>query len=149
MEIAEIYYKAKDGKLFTDPLQCEEYEKTIGILNGSVGELIHTLEEMAKPEEYVNGMVLVRKPEGGGNMYVRCTLCIDHELEDYVNVENLSKEKRYAFATVEGLLSELKKEDKDLPCQYFLIWSENIDMSGFGILSNYNKAVWPKDKDKK
>lgn len=146
MEIAEIYYKAKDGRIFTDPLKCEEYEAKLGIIGGSVGELINELEKHAKPEAYVNGMVMVRKADGTGSMYTRCTVCIDDMLEDYVNVENLSKEQRYESATVGGLLSELKEVDKDLPCQYFLIWSKNIDMEGFGIVANYNKKAWNKDK---
>jgi len=32
MEIAEVYYKAKDGKIFTDPLECEETQKENGYL---------------------------------------------------------------------------------------------------------------------
>ena len=146
MEVACIYYKAKDGRIFKDPLECEEYEKTIGILGGSVGELINELEKHAKPEEYVNGMVMVRKADGTGSMYIRCTVCIDDMLEDYVNVENLSKEQRYVAQTVGELLSELKKEDKDLPCQYFLIWSDDIDLKNFGSMSNFNKAAWGEDK---
>ena len=149
MEIAEIYYKAKDGKIFTDPLECEEYEKTIGILKGSVAELIRTLENTAKPENYVFGIVLVRRLDYGANLYIRCTVCIDRKLEDYVNVENLSKEQRYEFATVSDLIQALKKEEQDLPCQYMLIWSENIDLSDAGVLSNYNKAAWRNEKDKK
>ena len=149
MEVAEIYYKAKDGKIFTDPLQCEEYEKTIGILDGSVGYLIHTLEKMAKPEYYINGMVMVRRADGTGCMYGRCTRCVDDVLEDYVNVENLSKDKRYITTTVEELIQTLKQEDKDMPCQYMLIWSDNVDMQNYGSLTNWNSAVWPKDEDKK
>lgn len=149
MEIAEIYYKAKDGKIFLDPLECEEYEKKIGILDGSVGDLIHTLEKVAQPKDYIFGIALVRKPNGAANVYTRCTAYIGYKLEDYVNVENLSKEQLYESATVDDLIQALKQEDKDLPCQYFLIWSENIDMHGFSMMSNHNKAAWPKDEDKK
>ena len=45
MEVEKIIYKAKDGRLFYDPLECEDYEKTIGILPGSVGDLINELEK--------------------------------------------------------------------------------------------------------
>lgn len=148
MEVAEIFYKAKDGKLFTDPLKCEEYEKTIGILRGSVAELVYSLETAAKPDEYISGIILVRKPDGGVNTYVLSTACIDDKLENYVNVEDLPKENRYVSATVDGLIRDLKKKNQDLPCQYLLIWSKNIDFSGYGILMNYNRDAWPKDNSK-
>ena len=45
MEIDTIIYKAKDGRTFTDPLKCEEYEKNLGAINGSIGELVKILEE--------------------------------------------------------------------------------------------------------
>ena len=145
MEIDSIFYKAKDGRLFDDPLKCEDYERTLGIVPGSVGELISNLEKQTKPEDYVDGLVLVRKQDGSGSMYKRSTVCIDEKLEDYVNVENLSKEQRYESATVGGLLSQLKEVDKDLPCQYFLIWSKDIDMSNFGMMANYNKEAWKRE----
>ena len=149
MEIAEIYYKAKDGKMFTDPLECENYEKTIGVVAGSVGDLIRTLEKEAKPTDYVLGIVMVRLPDGTANIYTRCTVCIDDKLEDYVNVNSLSKEQRYETTTVERLVEPLKHEDKDLPCQYMLLFSENIDMHESTIMSCYNKSVWKKDENKK
>ena len=57
MEIDTIIYKAKDGRTFTDPLKCEEYEKHLGVINGSIGELVKILEEK-NPDHQVCLMVM-------------------------------------------------------------------------------------------
>ena len=142
MEIAEIYYKAKDGKLFTDPLKCEDYEKTLGILPGSVGQLIQELEKLGS-DTYIFCIVYV-KEKTCKTIYCRYTACCDSVLEDYVNVENLSEGKRYLYETVEEFVNMLKKTDKDYPCQWMISFSENIDFKNPGIMSNFNREVWDK-----
>jgi hypothetical protein len=57
MEIDTIIYKAKDGRTFTDPLKCEEYEKNLGVIPGSIGELIKILEKYS-PEHQVCLLVM-------------------------------------------------------------------------------------------
>lgn len=57
MEIDTIIYKAKDGKTFTDPLKCEEYEKHLGVISGSIGELVKILEDK-NPDYQVCLMVM-------------------------------------------------------------------------------------------
>lgn len=141
MEIEKIIYKAKDGRTFFDPIECEEYEKTIGVLKGSVGELVNELQKNCKEEQYVSGIILVRNVNGTGDIYVRYTGCIDHKLEDYVNVDNLKEEQRYESATIGELINRLKQLDKDLPCQYTIVYSDYIDMHDCGIIANYNAAV--------
>lgn len=150
MEVANITYRAKDGKLFLDPLECEEYEKTIGILPGSVGALIADLEKL-KPTMYIHGVVLVREKEANKDesaIYTRTTMCCDSLLEDYVNVNNLTEEQRYMSETVGCFIKELKKTNKDYPCQYMLAFSHNISMVPAGVMSNYNISAW-RSEDKK
>ena len=150
MEVESIIYRAKDGKLFFDPLQCEEYEKTIGILPGTVGALIADLEKL-EPSNYIHGIVLVREKDGEKDVsavYARTTVCCDSLLEDYVNVANLTKEQRYIKFTVGNFINELKQTNKDYPCQYMLEYSNSVNMVPAGLISNYNKDAWrSKDKD--
>lgn len=145
MEVASIIYRAKDGKLFYDPLECEEYEKTIGILPGTVGDLIKSLEEL-DPNDYILGIVLVRE-ENSSALYRRDTVCCDSLLEDYVNINNLTEQQRYLYETVGNFIEELKKTNKDYPCQYMLEYSSNINMTPSSIMANYNKNAW-RSKDK-
>lgn len=145
MEVASIIYKAKDGRLFHDPLECEEYEKTIGILPGTVGALIKSLEEL-DPNDYILGIVLVME-ENSSVVYRRDTVCCDSLLEDYVNINNLTEQQRYLYETVGNFIEELKNTtNKDYPCQYMLEYSSNINMTPCSVMANYNGKVWRKDK---
>lgn len=145
MKVASIIYEAKDGRLFHDPLECEEYEKTIGILPGTVGALIKSLEELS-PTDYIMGMVIVKEEECCC-FYRRETVCCDSLLEDFVNIKELTKEQRYLYETVGDFIEELKKTNKDYPCQYMLAHSSNINMRPSAVMSNYNEKVWRKDKE--
>ena len=146
MEVDRIIYKAKDGRLFNDPLECEDYEKTIGILQGSVGYLINELEKNDRPKCYMFGIVLVREKDGSSTIYTRYTANLDDKLEDYVNVSNLTEEQRYESFTIGDFLKLLKNLDKDLMCQWMIVFSDNIDLSAPGIMANYNEQAWPKEK---
>lgn len=143
MEIATIYYKAKDGRLFTDPLKCEEYEKTIGILDGSVGALIEALEKW-DPETYIHGVVYVKHKDGTKTTYCRCTICVDDKLESFVNVKDLTKEQRFIISTAKELIYALKQEDKDDMQQHTIVFSKDINFKKVGIVSSYNPDVWDK-----
>ena len=145
MEVASIIYKAKDGKIFFDPLQCEEYEKTIGILPGTVGALIAELEKL-EPTKYVFGLVLVNAE--CPTIYSRCTVCCDNLLEDYVNPNNLTEKQRYISETVGNFIEELKKTNKDYPCQYMLMHSHSIRMFPSALMANYNKSAWGEQNNK-
>lgn len=140
MEIDKIYYKAKDGRIFTDPLKCESYEKTIGILPGSVGELINKLEEHDKGE-YVCAIVWINEKDKR-SVHVFHTSCLDLWLGSYVNVNDIDEEQRYMKSTVGGVVEVLKSIDKDYMCQYMIVLSEDLEMKNVGVLANYNKSVW-------
>jgi hypothetical protein len=141
MEIATIYYKAKDGRLFTDPLKCEEYEKTIGILHGSVGELIANLEKL-DPDTYIFGTVYIKHKDGTKTTYCRCTICVDDKLDSFVNVKDLTEEQRFIISTVKELIHALKEEDKDNMQQHTIVFSKDINLKKVGIMSSYNPDVW-------
>ena len=141
MEIDTIYYKAKDGRLFTDPIECEEYEKTIGIISGSIGDLIRELEKK-DPSQYLFGVLLV-KCGGITSIYTRCTVCCDDQLESFVNVKNLMEEQRYISYTIGMMLEQLRELDKDAPCQYLFVYSPNRNFSNnLGAMANQNSEIW-------
>ena len=137
---ADVIYRAKDGRTFTDPLKCEDYEKTLGILKGSVGDLINKLETFS-PDCYINGIVRVND-QGKGYVYARHTICLDHHLEDYVNPENLTVEQRYAICTIRGLIRTLRERNQDAPCQYMIIFGSDIDFKDNKIIANWNQDAW-------
>ncbi len=143
---ADVIYRAKDGRTFTDPLKCEDYEKTLGILKGSVGDLVNRLGAF-NPDCYVIGIIKVN--DGGkGTIYARFTMCLDHYLEDYVNPENLTKEQRYATYTIGGLIRALREINQDAPCQYMIMFDSDIDFKDNKIMANWNDKAWDQqDKD--
>lgn len=142
MEV-EITYKAKDGRRFQDPYQCEEYEKAIGVLPNSVADVILQLEKR-NPKNYIFGAVFVRHNDGMSSIYTRATACCDSVLEDYVNVNDILEEKRYMTATVEELIETLKEEVQDAPAQYFIVYDDNLEFSHPGIMASHNPLVWKK-----
>lgn len=142
MEVATIIYKAKDGRTFMDPLECEEYEKTLGILPNSVGYLVQLLEKR-NPDDYIFGIVLIKENDKY-SVYTRATVCLDNILEDYVNPENLTEEQRYLSETIGEFLANLRKRDKDAPCQWWILYDSDRSMRRPGMLANFNKEAWPK-----
>lgn len=149
MEIDTIFYRAKDGRIFEDPLKCEEYEKSIGIISGSCADFIRYLEEKHKPSLYVHGLVFVRNPDGSSAIHSCCTVNCSDKLESYVNVKDLTEEQLYITTTVADVIRFLKRWDKDSPVQYLLTFSEDIRMEHPGIMAMSNPKVWDKEEDKK
>lgn len=137
---ADVIYRAKDGRTFTDPLKCEDYEKTLGILQGSVGDLINRLEAF-NPDCYIVGIIKVNDG-GNGTIYGRFTMCLDHYLEDYVNPENLTEEQRYATCTIRGLINDLSKINKDAPCQYMIMFGSDVNFKDNKTIVNWNEKAW-------
>lgn len=142
MEVEKIIYKAKDGRLFNDPLECEDYEKSLDVLPNSIGDLINQLEKEHVQGGYMTGIVMVKKTNGQTSLYTECTMNIDAYLEDYVNVENLKEEQRYVYTKVDNVVRFLKTLDKDRPCQYMIVYSKHIDLHNPGVMANHNKEVW-------
>lgn len=142
MEVETIIYKAKDGRRFYDPLECEQYEKTLGVINNSVGNLVQLLEEK-DPNKYIFGLVLIKNSDGY-SVNMRATFCVDEKLEDYVNPNELTKEQRYFIYTIGDLLNSLRKQDQDAPCQWWIVYSDDIAMKMRAMMANFNSECWPK-----
>lgn len=138
---AEVTYIAKDGRRFTDAIQCEEYEKTIGIIPHTVADLLLTLGKHDE-KEYVYGILLIRHKDGSASIYTRFTGCCDDVLESFVNIRDLTEEQRYITDTVGELKEALRKLDGDDPVQYMIVYSQNIEFDSPGIMANYNPLAW-------
>jgi hypothetical protein len=67
---------------------------------------------------------------------------VDCKLEDYVNVNDLQEESRYVIAKAGELIDTMKQLDKDLPCQWFILFSEDINFKAVAAMANYNKNAW-------
>lgn len=149
MEIATIYYRAKDGRLFTDPLKCEEYEKGLGIIPGSIADMVQHVRKNAGGMKYMSGAVFFRRPDGKSTFHEISTACIDDRLESFVNVKDLQKEQRYVEFTVEEFFAYYDTEEKrDFPCQYLLSLSKEIEMNSIRIMSNGNNPdLWEKKEE--
>ena len=146
MEVDTIYYRAKDGKLFTDPLECENYEKKLGVIPGSVADIISYLNEQCKPESYLHGLVYVLEPDGSKSLYQCTTVCVANKLDSFVNIENLNTDQLFIATKVKDVIEWLGRCDKDCPVHYFLCYSKNIDMSDCGVITLYNPKVWKQTK---
>lgn len=138
---AEVTYIAKDGRRFADAIQCEEYERTIGIIPNTVADLLLTLGKHDE-KEYVYGILLIRHKDGSGSIYTRFTGCCDDVLESFVNIRDLTEEQRYITDTVGELKEALRKLDGDDPVQYMIVYSLNIEFDSPGIMANHNPLVW-------
>ena len=138
-----MYYKAKDGKLFQDPLECQEYEKNLGVIPNSVADIINVLEEM-NPNDYVNATMILKEPDGTKTILCYDTICCDLKMNPYVNVEDLDIEQRCFIYTFTDIINWLKKYDKDCPVQYMIVFSSDITMKNTGIMANNNPNVWSK-----
>lgn len=146
MEVDTIYYRAKDGKIFTDPLECENYEKKLGVIPGSVADIISYLNEQCKPESYLHGLVYVLEPDGSKSLYQCTTICVANKLDSFVNIENLNTDQLFIATKVKEVVEWLGRYDKDCPVHYFLCYSKNIDMSNCGVITLNNPNVWKQTK---
>lgn len=139
---AEVTYVAKDGRRFSDALQCEEYERTIGVIPNTVADVILELDKRDE-NEYIFGIVLVRhRNDGSASIYTRFTGCVDDKLESFVNLSDIITEQRYITATFGELKNALRKEDKDDWAQYMIVFSSNLEFERPGIMASHNPLAW-------
>ena len=83
-----IYY-AKDGTQFDDPIKCAEYERTIGVIPGTTGQLKQALEPYK--DYYVIGLLVVWHNEHA-YYHSFVTYNIESELDEYTDIEELPEE---------------------------------------------------------
>ena len=93
-----VIYTAKDGMRFSDPFECEEYEKRLGTKAGTVARARIDLKALGE-QKYVFGLLKVRH-EGCNYYRTYVTRSVDEKLEDYVNVSELDVDKRWIRNTI-------------------------------------------------
>jgi len=139
----DITYTAKDGRRFSDPYKCEEYEKRLGTEAGTVGRARIDLKELGE-DRYVFGMLKVRH-EGVTNYRTYVTRCVDEKLEDYVTVSNLDVDKRWIRSTVADVLRDMEQYSDDDPCEYEFLYCDHWEFGGkhpFGCTRTSNQELW-------
>ncbi len=146
MEI-ECYYIAKDGMRFTDPVECTEYEKTLSTSPGTVGRAKLDLQSIGK-DKYVFGILKVKSEKKGVQLHTYQIMCLDDYLEDYVNVNDLVEDKRWAYSTMNSVLKTLGKYEDSDDCEYEFIYSDNKEMKSCGCTRSYNQRFWEKKENK-
>ena len=141
METKMIYY-AKDGMRFDDPIKCAEYERNLGTLPGTVGELKKTLEPYK--DYYVLGVLVIwHKGKSYTSSFI--TAPIGYILERYTDVDELPEEERfikYKMSNVINLIEE-KYDDDDL-CEYSFLYSKTLDYAITGYMKSNNQTLWDK-----
>lgn len=143
---AELTYIAKDGTKFKDALQCQQYEERLGIQEGTVAMAKLDLKRIGE-EKFICGMLLVEH-DGGSCLHTYVTMNIDYKLMDYVNPEDASEDNRYIRCKIADALRDLGKYDDDELCEYFLSYSESINMTSCGCSHTMNHKLWEHIKNR-
>lgn len=140
---AEVTYIAKDGRRFTDALQCEAYEKSIGIPQGSVASLIQELEKAQEEQpdcKYVNGVVAAYEGSSFPRLCHFTTMPFDNDTEES---DPLIGEKSLSVTVDDAIRYLRKRFQDDAPCQYMLWLSKCITCwAGGPLLMNYNTNMF-------
>ena len=138
-----VIYTAKDGRRFSDPFECEEYEKRLGTRPGTVARARIDLKELGE-DKYVFGMLKVRHDDVNHyRTYV--TRSVDEKLEDYVNVSELDVDKRWIRNTISDVLRNMEHFSDDDLCEYEFIYCDHWEFGGehaFGCCRTHNQKLW-------
>ena len=138
-----VIYTAKDGRRFSDPFECEEYEKRLGTRPGTVARARIDLKELGE-DKYVFGMQKVRHDDVNHyRTYV--TRSVDEKLEDYVNVSELDVDKRWIRNTMSDVLRDMEQFSGDDLCDYEFLYCDHWEFGGehpFGCCRTYNPTLW-------
>jgi len=135
MEIDTIIYKAKDGRTFTDPLKCEEYEKNLGVIPGSIGELVKILEKK-NPDHLVHLLVMWWDKEKK-----------QIQMEPYLSVKIADDDDPMAFekdliVKVKTALKYLRKLPQDEQAQWMGWVTESFAADMCTVLANTNRGLF-------
>ena len=138
-----VIYTAKDGRRFSDPFECEDYEKRLGTRPGTVARARIDLKALGE-NKYVFGMLKVRH-EGVNHYRTYVVRCVDDMLEDYVNVSELDVDKRWIRNTMSDVLHDMEQFSDDDLCEYEFLYCDHWEFGGehpFGCCRTYNPTLW-------
>ena len=138
MEI-DVTYVAKDGRRFTDALKCQDYEKTIGIIPGSVGDFICQLEQMPQ-EHFISGSVMVRTKTGKGMSFQNfVSRAMDDDIEES---DPLFSEKAITTTVAQAIEAISHLYDRDFPIQDICMVCEKVQSGTGVIMANINRDLF-------
>lgn len=142
----EIKYRAKDGRVFDDPFKCEDYENTLGISPGTIGDVLQFLEK--EPEDkHVSG-ILICKHNGELCSNTFSNLCIQEEEVDDIFGGIKSEEKGWIINTVKDVIEVMRiSYDKNDLCQITFLIGETRYMKNCIPVTTYNSKLWNPDKE--
>ena len=142
----DITYTAKDGRRFSDPYECEEYEKRLGTEPGTVGRARIDLKALGE-NKYVFGLLKVRH-ENTNHYRTYVTRCVDEMLEDYVTVSSLDADKRWIRNTIADVLRDMEEFYEDDLCEYEFIYCYhwNFSKHPFCCTRIHNPTLWDEMK---
>ena len=139
----DVIYKAKDGMRFSDPFECEKYEKRLGSEAGTVARARIDLKDIGE-QKYVFGIMKVRHEDS--NYYrTYVTRCVDHKLEDYVNVSELDLDKRWIVSNIGNVLHDMEEFNDDDLCECEFLYCDHWEFGGehpCGCIRTYNPKLW-------
>ena len=137
-----VIYTAKDGRRFSDPYECEEYEKRLGTEAGTVARARIDLKALGE-NRYVFGLLKVRH-DGVTNYRSYVTRCVDEKLEDYVDVSSLDMDKRWIRSTIGEVLRDMEQYSDDDPCEYEFLYCDYWEFGKhtFGCCRTHNQELW-------
>lgn len=144
----DVVYKAKDGRRFSDPFECEEYEKRLGTEPGTVGRARIDLKALGE-DRYAFGLLKVRH-ENANYYRTYVVQCIDDKLEDYVNVSDLDVDKRWVRNTIGDVLRDMEHFNDDDICEYEFIYCDHWEFGGehpFCCYRSYNQKFWEESRE--
>ena len=142
MEIDTIIYKAKDGRTFTDPLKCEEYEKHLGVINGSIGELVKILEKYS-PEHQVCLLVMWWDKE---KKKIQMEPCLSVKIADDDDAMAFEKDR---IVKVKSVLKYLRKLPQDAQAQWMGWVTESFTAEMCTAVSSCNPRLFDTINNKK
>jgi hypothetical protein len=143
----DVVYKAKDGRRFHDPYECEEYEKRLGTEAGTVARARIDLKELGE-NTYVFGLLKVRH-ESSNYYRTYIVRCLDDKLEDYVTVSELDVDKRWIRNTISDVLHDMEQFNDDDLCEYEFLYCEHWEFGSehpFGCCRSSNPDLWEEMK---
>ena len=139
MEV-NIEYKAKDGKVFSDPYLCESYEKALENKPGTLGCFLNTLEEFKKTD-YFCGIVYYREDDKVQTLAVY-SIDFSDIYEGEIVTEAMKEAQRRVSSTVGNVLEYFKDKDKSIPCCGSFVISSDIKMTNCNLFHYANKKVF-------
>ncbi len=124
----DVTFTARDGRTFNDPYKCEDYEKSLGIIKGSIAEAIKNFKSLR--QDYLVNLMLIYFDEGDDVP----TFC--HFISKRFN------DNDGIYITFSDVVKKLESINKPhAQCQYIGYFFEDFSSDKCGSTVSINHAV--------